>query len=90
MVVWRISVSPRVAGSTKAASFSKTARSKKIQVSSRTTTLNARTRSTIIGFGSVVVAILSIGLVMSLFNGNDDDLETTEGFPTPTPFAGPK
>ena len=88
--VWRIFGSPRIAGSAKAASFSKTAWSKKGQVSPRTTSLTARTRNAIIGFGGVAVAILSIWLVMSLFSGDGDEVITAEGFPTPTPFAGPE
>ena len=88
--VWRIFGSPRIAGSAKAASFSKTAWSKKGQVSPRTPSLPARTRNAIIGFGGVAVAILSIWLVMSLFSGDGDEVITAEGFPTPTPFAGPE
>ncbi len=89
LAIWRISGSPRIAGSAKAASIGKTAWSKKERVNPRSTSLTARTRNAIIGIGGIVVAILSIWLVMSLLNGEDDELTTEERFPAPTPFAGP-
>jgi hypothetical protein len=87
--LWRILGSPRVAGDEKVTAWLESAWNNKEQPVEQVAALSPRARIVLFTSLGTIVAVAVIVLLMITQDGNDGDT-AVDGFPTPTPFAGPE